>query len=95
MEENRRPPPVEELVKVDLYGLGNFVRIEVALQKEYAYQLTKLLIKLKELFPFNPSNMSRIATNDITHELNIDSLLKLVAQRKRMMGDETRLAIIA
>lgn len=37
--------------------------------------------------------MLTITTIVITHELNIDSLVKLIAQKKKSMGDEKKLTI--
>lgn len=58
------------------------VRIGATLPKGKVEQLNELLIKLKEIFAWHPIYMMGIATDVITHELNIDPLSKPVAQRK-------------
>lgn len=65
--------------EVEIDGMGKMVRIRGTFAKEHADQLTDLLIA------WHPSEMSGIATVVITHGLNINPIVKPMAQRKRMI----------
>lgn len=71
------------------------VMIGERLSKEQVLQLTILLRKFKNFFPFYHAEMSRIDPTKVMHSLNIRSTCKLVKQRKRMMNSDKIIASIA
>lgn len=82
-EDRHHPTPVKGLVEIEIHGPRHVVNIGVALPKEQVVKLNELLINFKELFAWRSSDIPGIATDVITHELNIDPMINPEAQRKR------------
>lgn len=87
----RHPSLVEEPLEVKINDSRKVVKIGTTLYIEQAEVLTELLINFKELFAWSPNDMPGNTTSIIMHELNIDPLGKLIAHRKKSMGDEKKL----
>ena len=65
----------------------------MALSEDRATELIALLRKFKELFAWSPKDMPGISLEVITHELKIDPARKPIAQKRRPMGTDQKLAI--
>lgn len=75
-EDMHHLTPMEDLVEIEIYAPPNVVKIGVELPKEQVEALTEMLIKFKELLAWSPSEITGNATFIITHELNINPLVK-------------------
>lgn len=78
--------------EVEIYRLRNVVKMGVMLPYEHAKTLRCLLLKFIESFFRKLIVMSRIDTEIISHELNID-LIRHVTKKCKPMGVEKSLAI--
>lgn len=77
------PCPVEEWVEVEVNMPNKMVTIESMYLREQVTALSKLHRISDELFAWSPSDMPSIVPSVIIHELNIDPLVKPIAQRKK------------
>lgn len=53
-------------------------------------EIVKMLRSNVDLFAWKPSNMPRIDPNVVCHQLSLDSLSKVMAQKKRKKGEEKK-----
>lgn len=89
-EKRSCPTCAKELVQIEIDRSDRVLKIEVALPLEQSKAFIELLRSFKELFASSPSNKPGIAALVITHELNIDLLVKSIAKINRVMGDEKK-----
>lgn len=68
-------------------------KICTSLTKEEEHELVAQLIKNVDLFARAPSHMPDIYTKAVSHHLAIHHSAKLMAQRKRQIGEEKRATI--
>lgn len=84
-EGNPRPSPVEDLVKVKVDNSDNKVRIEAILSIE---QIDSMILLLEEFKDIKPGNISNINTNNISHEFKDDLTIKMITQKKKVLGEK-------
>ncbi|XP_052197409.1 uncharacterized protein LOC127804575 [Diospyros lotus] len=91
---DRRPQPKEELHPVSLVPRPKqVVRIGSTLLNELNERLISLLLQNANLFAWTLANMPGIDPLVICHKLALDPEARLVAQRKKRLGEERQRAV--
>ena len=86
---DKRPQPIEELYPVNLGPrLEQIVHVSSTLPCELKEWLISLLRQNTDLFAWTPTDMLGIDPLVICHRLALDPKARLVAQRKRRLGEE-------
>jgi len=90
--EEVRVEPKEETQCVPLMGEDKVTKIGTSLSKEDANQLSRILQTNVDAFAWTAANMPSIDPTIIAHRLSTLKDSKSVAQKKRKLGEEKRMA---
>ncbi|GAU44843.1 hypothetical protein TSUD_400440 [Trifolium subterraneum] len=92
--QDSRISPIEDLEQVQIGEHSHqTTNIGTSLQPKERERIVTLLRSNRDLFAWQPSDMSGIDESVITHKLSISAVNKPVVQRKRKVGEERRATI--
>jgi len=90
--EEVRVEPKEDVQYVPLIGNNKITRIGTSLSKEDAAQLNNTLQENASVFAWTATDILGVDPTIITHKLSTFKDARLVAQKKRKLGEEKRIA---